>query len=71
MDFAGKPGLEASSDAEEEEHGGAKKRGAKKGKRASWLEAMQRNLHLFMPLTSEGEYLLVSASFPSLSVYAS
>ncbi|CAL8469128.1 g8669 [Coccomyxa elongata] len=56
--------------AEEEEHGLGKKRGAKKGKRAPYLEAMQRNLHLFMPLTSEGVYLLVSASFPYLSAKA-
>lgn len=68
VDPAGKPGLEASSDAEEEEHGGAKKRGGKKGTRAPYLESMQRNLHSFIPLTSEGTYLLVSASFPFLSM---
>ncbi|CAL8465751.1 g5287 [Coccomyxa elongata] len=48
--------------AEEEEHGLGKKRGAKKGKRAPYLEAMHRNLHLFMPLTSEGVYLLAKAT---------
>ena len=48
----------ASSDAEEDEDGASKKRG-KKGKRAPYLESMQRNLHKFMPLTPEGTYLLV------------
>jgi hypothetical protein len=70
---AGKPGLANSTDNEEKEGGGSQKPGAKKGKRAPYLESMQRNLQKFMPLTSEGVYLLVNPSFSflSLSMYAS
>ena len=59
------PGAADPSDAEEGDKGS--KRG-KKGKHEPWLESMQRNLHKFMPLTSEGKYLLVRPLFLFLPV---
>ncbi|KAK9901080.1 hypothetical protein WJX75_002294 [Coccomyxa subellipsoidea] len=58
----GEPGLASVDDEEEEEHEDSKKRGGKNGKRAPYLESMQRNLHRFMPLTPEGLYLLSKAT---------
>lgn len=60
------PGAANPSDAEEEGDKGSKR--GKKGKREPYLESMQRNIQKFMPLTSEGIYLLVRPLFLFLPV---